>query len=53
MIKRQNDEVNQRFIQKVDVVIDPTLDDDFETKQSMASNMSIDFDGSDFNVKKI
>jgi hypothetical protein len=39
MIKRQNDEVNQRFIQKVDVVIDPTLDEDF--------------DGSDFNVKKI
>lgn len=52
MIKRQNDEVNQRFIQKVDVVVDPTLDDDFETKQSMASNMQIDYDGSDFNPKR-
>ena len=29
MIKNQNDEVDQRFIQKVDVLFDPSLDVDF------------------------
>ena len=43
MIKKQNDEVNQRFIPIVDVVVDPSLDDDFEDNQSLPLNKSIDF----------
>jgi hypothetical protein len=40
LIRKQNEEVNQRFIQKVDVVVDPRLDEWDGVKNSLANSVA-------------
>lgn len=40
LIKNKNEEVNERFIQQVDVNVDPRLAEWDEAKQSLASSVT-------------